>query len=93
MSSNSTSSTSDVSNVRNIMGETGSVQGTSLPDVKGQEVKGIGKAPIRRELERGPSEAESEDRGILKESDQSQAVLRDANAPAIRLTGLTGLPE
>jgi hypothetical protein len=71
------------------------VGGTSMRDIKAQEILNVGVAPIRQEVDKRPNEGEMDDYasdpfGI---SDASKAVLRDANAPATKLTNLEGLPE
>jgi hypothetical protein len=87
--------TNDVKNINNIISPGGRDKGTSLPDVRDQEVKKIGVAPVQEELKKTPGEREEEDYGHdrLFQSDYSRAIMRDANARATRLTDLEGFPE
>lgn len=85
--------TNDVANIANVVSVAGDAKGTSLADVAGQSIRGIGVPPIRRELNRSPLEAADEDRNRLGANDFSQAVLRDANVYATKLTNLDGFPE
>ncbi|MDR1906812.1 MAG: hypothetical protein LBQ03_01150 [Puniceicoccales bacterium] len=85
--------TSDVKNIANITSPAGTVKGTSLADVKDQDIKGIGLPPIRKELDRTPVEAAKDEYDPIGASDLSQSVRFDANARATKLTSLDGLPE
>jgi hypothetical protein len=69
-------------------------KGTSLVDIEGQK-KGIGVAPIAFSLKRSPLEKEFDEKvkDLFKETDLSQSVMFDANAPAKKLVSLDGLPE
>jgi hypothetical protein len=71
------------------------VSGTSMQDIKAQEILNVGVAPIRQETEKRPVEEEMDEYADdpFGMSDVSKAVLRDANAPATKLTNLEGLPE
>jgi hypothetical protein len=85
--------TDNMRNIRNMVSDAGNVKGTSLVDVKDQEVKGVGLPPIRKELDRSPLEAAKEEHDPLEGADFLRAVHKDTNAHAIKLTNLDGLPE
>ncbi|MDR1303324.1 MAG: hypothetical protein LBJ81_01740 [Puniceicoccales bacterium] len=84
----------DVTKINNIVGLDGA-KGTSLPDVRDQEVKKVGVPPVQEDLRKSPVEKEEDDydRDRLSQSDFSRAVTRDANARAMKLVNLEGLPE
>jgi hypothetical protein len=82
----------NVGNIANIVSNAGNVKGTSLADVKDQEIKGVGLPPIRKELDRSPLEVDREEHGT-QEVDVLQAVHRDANILATKLTSIDGLPQ
>jgi hypothetical protein len=84
----------DVTKINNIVGLDGA-KGTSLPDVRDQEIKKVGVAPVREDLNKSPVEKEEDEynHDRFSQSDESRAVLSDANAPAKRLGGLEDLPE
>ena len=70
------------------------VKGNSVPDVKAQEILGIGTPPIARELQKSPVEKSITEGSIFMHvNDQSKAVTVDANVSAKQLVGLEGFPE
>ncbi|MDR0740343.1 MAG: hypothetical protein LBF34_01375 [Puniceicoccales bacterium] len=83
----------NMKDIRNMVSDAGGVKGTSLADVKGQEILGIGLPPVRKELDRSPLEAAKDEYNPLETSDFSQTVQKDANVHAIKLTNLDGFPE
>jgi hypothetical protein len=82
---------SNMANIANVVG-IGGEKGTSLNDVKDQEIKGIGKAPIRRELDQSPMEKAKDEYSPLRINDPLQAIQLDANIVATE-NNREGLPE